>query len=67
MDQLPHSTSDEVQFIVSLIGVIANVAAVPDGREVITLTIEGQEMVRQLVKNISKVPDSCICIQRYIS
>lgn len=65
-DQLPHSTSDEVQFIVSVIGVVANVAAVPDGRECVIQTVEGQQMVRQLVQNITKIPDSCICIQRYI-
>lgn len=53
---LPEVYSDECQFVLSLLGVVANVAAVPDGRRLIMTEQEGRDLLHQVVVSLSQVP-----------
>ncbi|KAL1131207.1 hypothetical protein AAG570_010825 [Ranatra chinensis] len=54
--EIPNIKSDETQFVLSMGGIIANVAAVPEGRQYLVTDVNGKELVEQIVKLLPTIP-----------
>lgn len=53
---LPEIFSDETQFILSLVGVVANIAAVPEGRHILVSHESGKTLLEQVIQSLTVVP-----------
>ena len=62
-EKLPPTKSEEVQFIISLMGVLVNITVRPEGRNSVIGLPQGREMIKHLVRYVSRFSDSNI--QRY--
>lgn len=66
-EKLPSVQSKEYQFILSMIGIITNIAAVSEGRNFLTNCQEGERIIRELLGMVLEIPNSGIHIQRYLT
>uniref|UniRef100_A0A224XWF2 Putative heat shock factor 2-binding protein n=1 Tax=Panstrongylus lignarius TaxID=156445 RepID=A0A224XWF2_9HEMI len=53
---MPDIRSDESQFILSICGIVANIAAIPCGRQFIVSNTNGKELLDQIFKALPKIP-----------
>lgn len=53
---IPDIRSDESQFILSICGVVANIAAIPCGRHFIVSNTNGKDLLDQIFKALPKIP-----------
>lgn len=53
---MPGPESDERQFLLSMCGVITNIAAVPQGREFLCASPNGLTLIQAILKAIPAVP-----------
>lgn len=53
---LPDLHSDETQFILSMGGIIANIAAVPEGRHYLVSDFSGKQLIEQILQLLPKIP-----------
>nr|CAD7407764.1 unnamed protein product [Timema poppensis] len=53
---MPASSADESQFIMSLCGVVTNIAASPAGRQFLATNEKGKELVAQIVRILPGIP-----------
>lgn len=62
---LPDVTTNEMQFILSLVGVVANMAATPDGRQFLVTDPNGRELINLMINILPIIPlDSGDCLKR---
>uniref|UniRef100_A0A0A9XYH9 Heat shock factor 2-binding protein n=1 Tax=Lygus hesperus TaxID=30085 RepID=A0A0A9XYH9_LYGHE len=54
--ELPDVKCDETQFILSMGGIVANLAAVPEGRQFIVSDFNGKELIEQIIKLLPIIP-----------
>uniref|UniRef100_A0A1B6KF78 Heat shock factor 2-binding protein n=1 Tax=Graphocephala atropunctata TaxID=36148 RepID=A0A1B6KF78_9HEMI len=54
---LPDVTTNETQFILSLVGTVANMASTSDGRQFLVTDPNGRELVTQLLSTLPGVPE----------
>ena len=59
-----NTRGEEEQSIISLVGIIVNVTALPEGRQFVIETQQGREMMKHLVKYVPQSSDSNL--QRYV-
>lgn len=63
---MPDVSTNETQFILSLIGIITNIAASPAGREFLTTDPNGKELIHQMLNVLTLIPEiSGDCLIRY--
>lgn len=64
---MPDTNTNETQFILSLIGIITNIAASPAGREFLTTDPNGKELIQQMLYVMALIPEpSGDCLIRYL-
>ena len=56
--EFPDLHSDETQFILSMGGIIANIAAVPEGRHFLVSDFTGKQLIEQILQLLPKIPNS---------
>lgn len=62
---MPDITTNETQFVVSLVGVVANMAGTAGGRQVLLTDPNGKELLAQLLASLPDIPDeSGVCLKR---
>ncbi|XP_054271602.1 heat shock factor 2-binding protein-like isoform X2 [Macrosteles quadrilineatus] len=54
---LPDVSTSEMQFILSLVGIVANVAATPDGRQFLVTDPNGKELIDQMISALLSIRD----------
>lgn len=54
--EVPDVKCDETQFILSMGGIVANLAAVPEGRQYIVSDFNGKELIEQIIKLLPAIP-----------
>lgn len=66
-NSLPDVTTNETQFILSLVGVVANMAGTADGRQFLVTDPNGRELVNQLLTLLPHIPEeSGDSLKRYV-
>lgn len=53
---LPDVKTDETQFILSMGGIVSNLAAVSEGRQFIVSDQNGKELIEQIIKLMPTIP-----------
>lgn len=53
----PDVTTNETQFIISLVGIVANMAGTVDGRQFVVTDPNGRELVTQLLTILPSIPE----------
>jgi len=54
--EVPDVKSDETQFIISMGGIVANVAAIPEGRQFLVTDESGKELIEQIIRLLPNIP-----------
>ncbi|KAK9511430.1 hypothetical protein O3M35_000089 [Rhynocoris fuscipes] len=54
--EMPDIRSDESQFILSICGIVANIAAIPTGRQFIVSNANGKELIEQIFRALPIIP-----------
>ncbi|XP_014242541.1 heat shock factor 2-binding protein-like [Cimex lectularius] len=54
--EMPEVKCNETQFILSMCGIVANIAAVPEGRQYIVTDANGKETIEQMLKVLPNIP-----------
>jgi len=65
---LPDTSTNEMQFILALVGVVSNMAATPAGRQFLVTDPNGRETVHQMADALPRLPDpsSGQCLRRLL-
>nr|CAD7590774.1 unnamed protein product [Timema genevievae] len=64
---MPASSTDESQFIMSLCGVVTNIAASPAGRQFLATNEKGKELVAQIIRILPGIPTPAgNCLKRLL-
>ncbi|EEB16753.1 Heat shock factor 2-binding protein, putative [Pediculus humanus corporis] len=65
--EIPNQNSDESQFVMSLVGIVTNIAATSEGRLFLIVDEQGKNLVRHFVKILQFIPvPSGNCLKRLI-
>ena len=63
--EIPSQNSDESQFVMSLVGIVTNIAATSEGRLFLIVDEQGKNLVRHFVKILQFIPvPSGNCLKR---
>ena len=54
--EMPSLKSDETQFMLSMCGIVANVAAVPEGRHFIVTDNNGKILLQLIIAHLPNIP-----------
>lgn len=64
---MPGQCADESQFIMSMCGIVTNIAAAPAGRQFLVSNSNGRELLEQFGKILPIIPTpSGNCLKRYV-
>lgn len=64
-NEIPGQNTDESQFVMSLVGIVTNIAASADGRQFLIVDEQGKSVVRHFVKILQHIPvPSGNCLKR---
>ncbi|KAK6641355.1 hypothetical protein RUM44_013064 [Polyplax serrata] len=65
--EIPSQNSDESQFVMSLVGIVTNIAAAAEGRLFLIIDEHGKNLIRHFVKMLQYIPvPSGNCLKRLI-
>lgn len=62
---LPNAQSNEVQFVVAVVGVVVNITTIAEGRKMILDSNEGRELIEEMINLTCELSVSGKYIQRY--
>jgi hypothetical protein len=64
---MPSQYTDESQFIMSMCGIVTNIAAMPAGRQFLVTNSNGRELLTQFGRLLPIIPTpSGNCLKRYV-
>jgi hypothetical protein len=64
---MPSQHTDESQFILSMCGIVTNIAATPAGRQFLVTNSNGRELLEQFNRLLPVIPaPSGNCLKRYV-